>query len=444
MRTGPRPVPMLRRPLVATLVLMLAIAILPLAAFTVPAEVGSADMNSGPGRFNSIKAKDIDGDGKVEIVYGDYDGYINVIEYNNGDFFMEWKQYLDSNRIWGVELGDVNNDSKDEIVVGIGTGNVLVYSGGDHKKLWSRTGTSGRDAHGLCLHDMDGDGVDDIIVGTAFKNDDPNGQVLVLKFGNSTPLFESQKKNSRWRAVDVGDVDGDGEEEIVVGCGAALGDVEGEGYIRIFNITDNKDGLPEWTSPDLKGCVGGLVVKDVDGDGVLNIVCSNGYRYKDGWMFIFQYDKATKDYSQVFKTENIGPKAYGLAIDDIDRDKIQEIVVGNQPGYLYIYDGATHAMEWKSGLLGIDILGIAIANLDEDDALEIIAAQGGYQGKGDFTSSYTGAHIYVIDGKTHKTEYTVGVRDDTRFALQIALLSVVVIFIIELGVLTKMLKRRKA
>lgn len=431
---------------ISLLVAITFTAILLLAVFPatpVAAEVGAEEFNSSPGRFNSIKAKDIDGDGNIEVVYGDYDSSISVLEYNDGEFFMEWKKDLGSNRVWGVELGDVTGDDQDEIVVGVGMGKVYVFSGKDHKELWMAE-DRGRDAHGLFLHDFDDDGVNDIVVGTAFKNDDPNGQIYILKYGQSEPIFQSKKFNSRWRAMDVGDVDGDGVEEIVVGCGAALGDTLGEGYFRIFNITDNVDGKPEWTSPDLRGCVEGMVVKDVDNDGVLNIVCSNGYRYNDGWMFIFQYDPAKKDYLKLFQTQNIGPKAYGLAVDDIDGDDVQEIVVGNQPGFIYIFDGMTHSQEWKSQLLGTDILGITIVDLDDDPALEIIAAQGGYQGKGDFTSGYTTPHLYVIDGKTHAIEQTVGEKDYVRMWFQIGLLAVVVVFLIELGVLTKLLKRRKA
>jgi hypothetical protein len=161
-------------------------------------------------------------------------------------------------------------------------------------------------------------------------------------------------------------------------------------------------------------------------------------------MFIFQYDPSKKTYAEVFKTPNIGPKAYGLAVDDIDGDDVQEIVVGNQPGYVYIYDGRAHTQEWKSPLLGTDVLGITIVDLDDDPALEIIAAQGGYQGKGDFTSGYTTPHLYVIDGKTHQIEQTVGEKDYVRMWFQIGLLAVVIVFLIEVGILTKLLKRRKA
>ena len=96
----------------------------------------------------------------------------------------------------------------------------------------------------------------------------------------------------------------------------------------------------------------------------------------------------------------------------------------------------------KSELLGKDVMGFALVDMDADSQLEIIAAQGGYQGKGDYTSGYTTPHIYVIDGKTHEIEYTLGDKDYVELVLQIILLVVVILFLVQVGVLTKILKTR--
>ncbi len=404
------------------------------------AEVSGEDFNTAPGRYNSIKAGDIDGDGKIELVYGDYNGYVTVLEYVRGDFFLEYSLEVGGNRVWGIELGDVYGDDGVEIVVGNGMGKIFVFSGEDGKLLWKYEG-SGRDAHGIALHDFTGDGKDDIVVGTAYKTDEPNGMFYVIECGTDKPFFMTAKANSRWRAIDVGDVDGDGIVEVVAGCGAALGDVAGEGYIRVYNVTNNSRGKPEWESDDLGGCVQGLAIRDVDNDGTPNIVLSNGYRYNDGWIYIFQYDPADGIYKKLYKSGNLGPKPFGFAVADVDDDDVEEIMVGNQPGYLYIIDGMTHDIEWKSPLLGTDVMGITAVDLDADPQLEIIAAQGGYQGKGDYTSGYTSPHIYVIDGKTHDIEIILGETDVFKLILQIILLVLVILFLVELSVLTKSIRK---
>jgi len=432
--------------LLVTIILINVMA-MPLFIPRARGEVEASAFNSSPGRYNSIKAADIDRDGRIEVVYGDYDGFVTVLEYVRGDFFVDWTYEVGGNRVWGIELGDVTGDGDLEIVAGNGMGKIFVLSGSEKEELWRYEG-DGRDAHGIMLHDFSGDGVDDIIVGTAYKNDDPNGMLYIIEFGADKPFFRTEKDDSRWRGIDVGDVDGDGVEEIVVGSGSALGDVKGKGYIRVYNVTDNAFdpengtyGKPEWTSPNLEGCVQGVAVTDVDNDGYLNIVASAGYRYNDGWVYIYRY--ANGRYFEHYKSGNVGPKPFGFLVEDVDDDDVQEIIVGNQPGYLYIMDGRTREIEWKSPLLGTDVMGITAVDLDADPQLELIVAQGGYQGKGDFTSGYTTPHIYVIDGKTHIIEITLGERDNTEFILQILLLISIIIFLVEISVLTKLLKKKR-
>jgi hypothetical protein len=142
----------------------------------------------------------------------------------------------------------------------------------------------------------------------------------------------------------------------------------------------------------------------------------------------------------VWFSDNIGPKAYGLGVGDIDGDGTREIVVGNQPGYIWVFDGASRRVKWKSELLGSDILGIALADVDQDGALEIIAGQGGYQGKADFTSAYTAPHIIIIDGRTRAVEARLGEQDYLELGFQAAGLS---LFITLLAAVSWYARKRK-
>jgi hypothetical protein len=103
--------------------------------------------------------------------------------------------------------------------------------------------------------------------------------------------------------------------------------------------------------------------------------------------------------------------------------------VGNQPGYIWAFDGSSHQVKWKSALLGSDILGIALADVDQDGVVEIIAGQGGYQGKADFTSAYTDPHIFIIDGRTKAVEAKLGEQDYLELGLQAAALALVIVLL---------------
>ena len=207
----------------------------------------------------------------------------------------------------------------------------------------------------------------------------------------------------------------------------------------------------EWKSEDLDGDVVALKTYDIDGDGLKEIIAGNGYRYNQGFCFIFKYVGANGSsgsgsppiYEELWMSEDIGPKAYGMDVGDIDGDGITEIVVGNQPGYIWIFDASTYEVEWKSPLLGTDILGIELVDVDLDGEIEIIASQGGYIGKADWTSAYTSPHIYIISGKTRKMEFTLGEPDNLGILLQAAVVVLVVITLVNINLLLKSKKKKR-
>jgi hypothetical protein len=243
-------------------------------------------------------------------------------------------------------------------------------------------------------------------------------------------------------------VDGDSKLELVFGSGVTTGDLPGEGYIHIYDVDkvllDHPEKL-EWKSEDLKGDCVAVELADFTGDGTLDIVVGNGYRYQAGWVRILKYNKGSKGYDVYWKSPDIGPKPYGMAVDDIDDDGKLEIVVGNQPGYVYVYEQTGSGMkeEWRSNLLGSDVLGVDIADVDDDGQLEIIAAQGGYVGKGDYTSGYTEPHIYIIDGKTKEIEIVVGRTNPFITLFQILILILVIFLLLGLNFFIKYHRRAK-
>lgn len=413
----------------------------------VMAEVDADLLGSSPGRYNSFVVSDIDEDDNIEIVIGNYEGYLNIIELKGGEYVKEWRNE-DSlgTRLWGVEVADIDSDDTNEIIVGNGEGEVFVFDAKTRELEWKSHRLT-RDAHGLAVADVDMDGVNELLVGTGYKTDTPWGALYIYDGINFTLEHKIDQLGSRIRAIAVHDIDRDGDIEIILGTGHALGETPGEGYIHIFQF-DGGNYTREWKSPDLHGDPEGLLVEDVDGDDRYEIVVGNGYRYHPGHLNIFRYSGGAgvgipEIYERVFQSDDIGPKAYGLDAADIDGDGIVEIVVGNQPGYIWVFDGSTKEVEWKSSLLGADILGIKLYDIDRDGQVEIIAAQGGYQGKSDFTSAYTTPHIFVIDGKTYAIEERLGEPDYLAWAFQIVIISLVIFLLVVLNMFVKKKKVQK-
>jgi hypothetical protein len=417
---------------------------------TAYADIDSDYLGSGPGRFNSLLASDVDSDGNIEIVVGNYEGYLNIIESRDGSYFDEWRSKKLGTRLWGLAIADCDLDGTLEIIAGDGEGVVYIYDGVSRKLEWEIE-SLGRDAHGIAVGNVDDDPNNEIIIGTGYKTDKPWGMVYIFDAATHEKEGEIWVSSSRHRGIAIDDVDLDGTNEIIFGGGQSLGETPGEGYMYIYSF-DGDNYTQEWKSEDLDGDVIGLVTYDIEGDGSKEIIAGNGYRYNQGYCFIFRYVGPGNDlgtgspaiYEQVWESEDIGPKAYGLDVGDIDGDGITEIVVGNQPGYIWIFDGSTRQIEWKSPLLGTDILGIEIADVDLDGEMEIIASQGGYIGKADWTSAYTTPHIYILNGKTHEIEYKIGEFDNVEILFQAVLIIIVVITLLHLNfaLRTKRTKRK--
>lgn len=409
-------------------------------------EIDESFLGSAPGRFNSVKICDLDGDGYKEIVFGNYEGYLNIIEWKGDEFRAAQHAGPYGERLWGIHVEDIDSDGSEEIIAGDGEGTLQVFNGSTLEVRFRMTDLV-RDVHGIAVGDADNDGEQEIVVGTGYKMDHPLSAIYV--YSADTGELEDQffpGDASRMRGVAIADIDGDSYNELIFGTGVSLGETPGEGYLNIFQY-DGSNYSREWISDDLDGDAVALEIIDVDGDGNLEIVTSNGYREGPGFLFIFRYvgtggEGTPAIYERVWESENIGPKPYGLDVGDIDADGINEIVIGNLAGYIWIFDGHTREVEWKSSPLGSDIFGIDLGDVDGDGQIEIVAAQGGYQGKADFTSAYTAPHIYILDGAKHTIEIALGGRDFFGWSLQILVAVLIIILLVGLNIYFSQRRRK--
>ncbi|ODS39782.1 MAG: hypothetical protein A7315_02900 [Candidatus Altiarchaeales archaeon WOR_SM1_79] len=427
---------------ISVVIILMLLLFLPLV-FSVSADVSPDLFGSGIGRFNSIICEDVDGDGINEILFGSYEGYVVAVEFREGEYFLDWKSPKFGTRCWGLIAGQFDSDPAVEIIIGDGDGVVRAIDGKTKEIEWKFVELV-RDAHGLLLHDLDDDGSNELVVGTGYKTDEGWGTVYFFNQKEEKPYDKIERLDpdltlhSRLREFDIVDIDSDGSKELILGCGVSLGDIGGEGYVRVIDFENKKE---EWISPDLGGCIEGLKVLDLNDDGNLEIIVTNGYRYREGFCYIYRYQEG--EFQRIWKSPNIGPKAYGLDVGDIDDDGVNEIVIGNLAGYVYVFDGITHREEWRSENLGRDILGIALGDPDGDGDTEIIAGQGGYIGKGDFTSGYVTPHVYVIDGKSHKIEAVLGDVDEFLQWVQVGILIAIVVTLVEISIMVRIKTGKK-
>jgi hypothetical protein len=195
------------------------------------------------------------------------------------------------------------------------------------------------------MGDIDGDGEDEIIVA---PGPDPlaDGRVRVFR-KNGALLLDQPVFTTKFGAfLAAGDIDGDWREEIVVGAGPGL---RNSARIKVLSFDGQRfvdTGIDFVAFPNLYKLGVKLALGDVDGDGVLEIIAGAGPSLLNpARVKVFKIDTSggIGHWSIVSTLSdfivNFGdwyPYLLGVnvAAGDVDGDGVAEIIVGAGPGPL--------------------------------------------------------------------------------------------------------------
>jgi fibronectin-binding autotransporter adhesin len=235
-----------------------------------------------------------------------------------------------------VAAGDVNGDSVPDIIVGTGPGGgstVAVFDGltaAAIRTFVAFPGLSVNEPVAVAAGDVNGDGVDDIIVATGV-----NGHVKAFSGANGAQLasFFAFPGFSGGVTVAAGDVTGDGFADVVVAAGP-------NGHVKVFDGTSNALVYSFFAYP---GFTGGIYVAtgDVTGDGVADIITGAGSTAT----LVKAFDGVTLDARASFFA--FPSLATGVRVGTVDRngDGVADIIVApaGPPATVRILDGLTLA-----------------------------------------------------------------------------------------------------
>lgn len=256
-----------------------------------------------------------------------------------GSVRADFSAYAD-NFLGGAEIaaGDVDGDGHEEIIVGAGNG------GGPHIRIFNRQGElegqffayneNFRGGVNVAVGDVDGDGQDEIIAGAGF-----GGGPQIRIFDNHGRLwgqFFAYNENFRGGVnVATGDVDGDGRDEIIAGAGFGGGP-----QVRIFNNHAKLEGQFFAYNENFRGGVN-VAVADIDGGAARNreeIITAPG---RSGGPHIRVFDSGGRVKNQFFAYNESFRGGVSLATGDMDGDGLSELITGAGPG------GAPHVRVFK-------------------------------------------------------------------------------------------------
>jgi len=308
-----------------------------------PMGIAVGDLNND-GDNEIVVTTGLPGEPMVEGEGGD--GYLHIFERSGGGTFSQAFQSGNIDAALGVTIVELDGSTYPEI--GIATGYLEIvdatsgttdlhgevriwgYGGSSYSEEWS-SGDLEQIVGGIDSGDPDGDGDNELVIGTGGDNRESNqdtAEVRVYHYLGGTYALDGSVINAgRYYAfgIDVGDVDNDGEEEITVGTGKF-----GDNKPRLI-VYDGSSHSVEYSKSVDSSSVWGVRSGDFDNDGFAELI----YGTSGGELFI--YDGETEDFEA--KTSALSGKTGhygGIAIGNTDGEGPMEMVVGST-GYMWLF-----------------------------------------------------------------------------------------------------------
>ena len=311
--------------------------------------------------------------------------------------------------LWALDhaTGDIDGDGDLDVAVG-----VFPQSGGQTFRIYANDGRGGftdvtpaglpipvGGTRSLAFGDVDGDGDLDLVVG-GYSYPGAQNRLLI---NDGTGAFTEQTvarlpvRQDPTAAIAFGDVDGDGDLDLIEGNGGSYGS---GGWRNRLLVNDGSGVFTDVTTsqmPNVTDMTSALAVGDVDGDGDLDLVFGNGYydglQCLEGEQNRLLVNDGTGTFTDVTATQlpSDNTMTHGVAFGDVDDDGDLDLVVANanysggQDGQnaLLLNDGAGGFTDDTMGRLPIRqdaTFAVALADIDEDGDAEILVGNIGWDG----------------------------------------------------------------
>ncbi|MDR7554010.1 MAG: PQQ-binding-like beta-propeller repeat protein [Armatimonadota bacterium] len=355
------------------------------------------ETTASPASVSPPAAADLDGDGRVELVYGEG---VRIVALEPPFPRRRWDFSVYDIRgliLMQPAVLDVDGDRRPEVFFApyqAGGNSTFFRLNSRGQAVWTFPVRAYTSYASPAVADLDGTGRYSVIFA------DTQGTVYALDAATGRPRWTFPMGGSAdMNAAAVVDLDRDGKREIVLGnhgngqitaldgegrlrwvyntggsiYGVSVDDADGNGEVEIYAADWNgavhsltPQGRLRWTyrTPGPVTAYNGLAVADLDRDGTKEVV----FGVQNGWVIALSPAGRV-----VWQFQRRGHISGSVIVADFDRDGQLEVFAGSHSGAVYLLAGRTGAPKWEQQPGGrMAYMGITAEDIDGDGLVEVL------------------------------------------------------------------------